>query len=67
VLVSGVQIDTGAEVLESVVWNGSHIGAHSWVSGCLLATGVRLGHHVRLSPGAVLGDDAFVPDYSRLV
>jgi NDP-sugar pyrophosphorylase family protein len=66
VLVGGVHLANGAEVLDSVVWERTRVGAHSWVSGCLLAGGVRLGRHVRLSPGAVLGDEAYIPDHSRL-
>ncbi len=42
VLGAGCQLDTGAIVRESVLWEGVHLGAHAQVEGCVLGTGVHV-------------------------
>jgi len=65
VLVSEVEVGEGARVSDSVLWEGCSVGPNSSVQGALLARRVRLGRSVSLAPGAVLGQDATLPDFSR--
>lgn len=65
VLVADVDVAGEACVLGSVVWPGCRIGASARVEGALLGARVELGSHARLGPGAVIGDAARLPDYSR--
>jgi UDP-3-O-[3-hydroxymyristoyl] glucosamine N-acyltransferase len=52
-------------VRDSVVWAGGEIGNDAVVEGALLAGRVRLGRNVRVGPGAVLGEGATLPDFTR--
>jgi mannose-1-phosphate guanylyltransferase len=65
VLTADVQVAAGAWVRDSVVWEGSELAESASVYGSLLAARVRVGRHVRLAPGAVLGESTVVGDYSR--
>jgi NDP-sugar pyrophosphorylase family protein len=65
VLTESVTVAPGASVRDSVVWAGSEIGNDAALEGALLAGRVRLGRHVRVSPGAVLGEGATLPDFTR--
>jgi NDP-sugar pyrophosphorylase family protein len=65
VLGARVRVDPGARVLDSVLWEGCRVGADTRIEGALLAAGVRVGRHVTVGPGAVLGEGAVLSDYSR--
>jgi len=65
VLVSGVEVEAEARVVDSVVWDGSILRAGSHTEGALLATGVEVGARSFVGPGAVLGDGSRVSDFSR--
>lgn len=65
VLTREVGVASGARVRDSVLWAGVEIGPDSEVVGALLAERVRTGRSVRIGPGAVLGEDTLLPDFSR--
>jgi NDP-sugar pyrophosphorylase family protein len=65
VLTADVRVSHRARVRDSVVWEGCAIGPESQVEGALLARRVRTGGHVRIGPGAVLGEGSVLPDHSR--
>jgi NDP-sugar pyrophosphorylase family protein len=65
VLTADVQVARGAAVRDSVLWAGCRVGPESSVEVALLGLGVRTGCHVRIAPGALLGDGSYLPDYSR--
>jgi NDP-sugar pyrophosphorylase family protein len=64
-LTRDVVVRTGARVADSVLWPGVEIGPDSDVEGALLASGVTAGRNVRIARGAVLGEGARLPDFSR--
>ena len=65
VLTRDVVVRSGARVADSVLWSGVEIGHDAVVEGALLADNVSVGRHVRIGKGALLGEAARVPDYSR--
>ena len=65
VLASRVRLEAGARIRNSVLWEGCQIGRDALVEGALLGAGVRAGRNVLIGPGAVLGEGASLPDYSR--
>jgi len=65
VLTSRVRVDAGACIRDSVLWEGCQVGQDTSIEGALLGAGVRTGRHVVIAPGAVLGEGASLPDYSR--
>jgi NDP-sugar pyrophosphorylase family protein len=65
VLTSGVVVRSGARVTDSVLWHGVELAQDAMVQGALLAENVVVGRSARVGPGAVLGDAARLPDYSR--
>jgi mannose-1-phosphate guanylyltransferase len=65
VLTSRVRVDAGARIRDSVLWEGCQVGPDTSIEGALLGAGVRMGRHVVIAPGAVLGEGASLPDYSR--
>jgi mannose-1-phosphate guanylyltransferase len=65
VLVSGVRVRAEAQVADSVVWEGSILDPESRTSGAVLGSGVQVGTHAFVGPGAVLGDGSVVSPYSR--
>src|SRR5438093_221658 len=64
-LAARVRVEAGARIRDSVLWEGCQVGAESRVDGALLGAGVRTGRQVVIAPGAVLGEGASLPDYSR--
>ncbi len=64
-LLSRVEVGEEARIADSVLWDACSVGPRSSVQGALLGRGVRLGHSVSLAPGAVLGQEAALPDFSR--
>jgi NDP-sugar pyrophosphorylase family protein len=65
VLTTNVTIRAGARVADSVLWKGVEIGPGAVVEGGLLAENVAVGANARIGPGAVLGEAARIPDFSR--
>jgi NDP-sugar pyrophosphorylase family protein len=65
VLTSGVAVQAGALVRDSVLWEGAEVGEAAVVDGALLGPGVRTGRHSALGPGVVLGEGSRLCDYSR--
>jgi NDP-sugar pyrophosphorylase family protein len=66
VLGAQVRVGRAAQVERSVIWDRAVIGEGARLSGCVLGAGCRIGRFAVLQPGTVLGDNAVVPDYSRL-
>jgi NDP-sugar pyrophosphorylase family protein len=65
VLTESVTVAPGAKVRDSVLWTGTEIGDGTTVEGALLAARVRAGRDVRIPSGAVLGEGALLPDFTR--
>jgi NDP-sugar pyrophosphorylase family protein len=65
VLTQDVVVRAGAQVADSVLWPGVEIGPDSRVDGALLASGVTTGRNVQVARGALLGEGARLPDFSR--
>lgn len=66
VLTRDVRLAPGSRVESSVLWAGCTVGAEARVRGALLASNVAVGAHAQVGPGACLGEDARIPDHSRL-
>ncbi|HKP68513.1 MAG TPA: NDP-sugar synthase [Pyrinomonadaceae bacterium] len=65
VLGPGVHVDEKASISDSVIWSHTRIGSAATVDGAVVGRSCYLGRNVHISPGAVLGDKASLPDYSR--
>jgi NDP-sugar pyrophosphorylase family protein len=65
VLVADVEVEAGARVSDSVLWQGCRMGPGSEARGALLGPGVVVGCHARALPGAVLGQGTRLSDHSR--
>ena len=66
VLGPGVVLEEKASVENSVVWAHARISAGAEVKGAIIGRGCYIGRSARISEGAVLGDKASIPDYSRV-
>jgi NDP-sugar pyrophosphorylase family protein len=64
-LVADVELEAGAAVRDSVVWQGCSIGAGAVVEGALLSSRVSIAPHARLAPGALLGEGSRLSEFSR--
>jgi NDP-sugar pyrophosphorylase family protein len=64
-LTSGVRVEAGSRVADSVLWEGTEVGEGARVDGALLGPGVRTGRHSQLGPGVVLGEGSRLGDYAR--
>jgi NDP-sugar pyrophosphorylase family protein len=64
-LVGGVSLAAEARIRDSVIWTGAEVGERAEVEGALLGPGVRLGADARAGRGVVLGEDAWLPPFSR--
>ncbi len=53
-------VGAGANVRDSVLWDGVDVGAGAHVSDSILASNVRIGEGARVTLGAVIGHDASV-------
>jgi len=66
VLGAGCRLEAGAHAEGAVLWEDVHVGPGARLQGCLLGRGGRIGAHAQVSPGAVLGDESVLSDYSRM-
>lgn len=66
VLGHGGVVETGAQVAETICWDGCSIGAHARVTGALLGRGVFVGDHAVVEDGALLADNAYVAPGARV-
>jgi NDP-sugar pyrophosphorylase family protein len=64
-LVGDVRLASGSRVHESVVWTGCHLAERAEAEGALLGPRVRVGADARVGRGAVLGEDTWLPPFSR--
>jgi NDP-sugar pyrophosphorylase family protein len=64
-LTSGVHVEASAQVQDSVLWEGTTVGAGTQVDGVLLGPAVHTGSHSVLGPGLVLGEGSRLGDYTR--
>lgn len=65
VLVSNVRLAGGAQVLDSVLWDGVWVEANARVEGALLGPSVHIGEDARVGAGAVLGEGSMLSAFSR--
>jgi NDP-sugar pyrophosphorylase family protein len=65
VLVSSVRLAAGAEVLDSVLWEGVSVEAEARVEGALLGASVRVGANAQVGTGTVLGEGSTLSAFSR--
>ena len=66
VIGSNCKIDARAHIADSVIWSSNTIDADARISGALLGRGCYIGRSAVLKPGAVLGGNAVVTEYSSL-
>ncbi len=66
VLGPGAHVEEKAVVENSVIWGHTRIAASAEVRGAVIGRGCHIGRSVTISPGAVLGDKASLPDYTRV-
>ena len=60
------KIDSGAHIVDSVIWSGNTIDADARISGSILGRGCYIGRSAMLQPGTLLGGKSVVTDYSVL-
>ena len=65
VLGPGVHVDEKAVIANSVIWGHTRVGTLAEIDGAVVGKSCYLGRNARVRPGAVLGDKASLPDYSR--
>ncbi|MGH9345996.1 MAG: sugar phosphate nucleotidyltransferase [Vicinamibacterales bacterium] len=58
-------IDAGAAISGAVVWPHTRIGAEAEIGACVIGRQCHIGKKVSIRTGAVLGDKAVLPDYTR--
>jgi NDP-sugar pyrophosphorylase family protein len=64
-LAADVVVRGDAKVEDSVLWAGTEVEEGARVQGALLGPNVRIGRHAVAGPGALLGEGAVLPAYSR--
>jgi mannose-1-phosphate guanylyltransferase len=65
VLVADASLAAGARAADCVLWAGVSLGEQAAVEGALLGSGVKVGRHAVVGPGACLGEGTVVTDHSR--
>jgi NDP-sugar pyrophosphorylase family protein len=65
VLGAGVYVDEKVVISNSVIWSHTRIGAAAEIDGAVIARSCHIGRNTNIRPGAVLGDKASLPDYSK--
>ncbi|MBN1596550.1 NDP-sugar synthase [candidate division FCPU426 bacterium] len=61
-----VKVEPRAVLQRCVIWDEVVVGEGARLTGCLVGAGCRIGRYAQVSPGAVLGDNAVIPDYSQV-
>lgn len=59
---ANVVVEDGVRISRSAVFEGAHIGAHSWISSSIVGWRANVGKWVRMEGGSILGDDVTVKD-----
>jgi NDP-sugar pyrophosphorylase family protein len=59
------EIGERAHLDGAIVWPGSAVGADARLTGAVIGRDCRLGAHVEIGHGAMIGDHSVVTDYSR--
>jgi NDP-sugar pyrophosphorylase family protein len=62
----GVHIDEKAVVENSVIWSHTRISAATEIRGAVIGRSCYVGRNVTIRPGAVIGDKASLPDYTKV-
>jgi NDP-sugar pyrophosphorylase family protein len=65
VLGTGVHVDEKAVIENSVIWSHTRVLTGARIDGAVIARSCHVGRNVTITPGAVLGDKASLPDYSK--
>jgi NDP-sugar pyrophosphorylase family protein len=65
VLGPGVHVEERATISNSVIWAHSRISTSATIDGAVIGRSCYIGRNVQIRPGAVLGDKASLPDYSK--
>lgn len=65
VLGPGVHVEEKAVIRNSVIWAHTRVGTSAEVDGSIVGRGCHIGRNSVLRAGAVLGDKASFPDYSK--
>ncbi len=58
---------TGAEIRNSVLFEGTSVGVGSKLKSCIVGSECRIGKGVDIWPGAVIGDDVVIEDGATLM
>lgn len=66
VLGPGVQVEERALIDSSVIWSHTRVSAGAEVTNAVVGRSCFIGRGVQVTDGAVLGDKATIPDYSRI-
>ena len=66
VLGARCHVGPGAHLETAVLWEEVEVGVAARLAGCLLGRRSLVGAHAAVPPGAILGDDTRLTDYSRL-
>jgi NDP-sugar pyrophosphorylase family protein len=64
-LLSDVHLAQKAVVRDSILWEGCRVGEGAELSGAILGTRCRVGPFAKIARGAVFGEGAWIPDFSR--
>jgi NDP-sugar pyrophosphorylase family protein len=65
VLGPGVHVEEKAVVEDSVIWSHTRISSFAEVRNSVIGRSCHIGRNAVVKPGAVLGDKASIPDYSK--
>lgn len=65
VLGPGVHVDEKASIANSVIWAHTRISSAAEIDGAVIGKSCYIGRNCSVRPGAVLGDKASLPDYSK--
>jgi NDP-sugar pyrophosphorylase family protein len=66
VLGAGCRLEAGVHAEAAVLWEDVHVGAAARLERCVIGRGCWIGAHAVVPPGAALGDESVLSDYSRL-
>lgn len=67
VLEAGVQVDNGASVIRSILYDGVHVGEKAWVEESVLDQGVTLGAGCRVEKQSMLGQSVLLESGARVL